>query len=156
MIRRKEDWFLIFTRQAESGLSVKEFCHQNSISLSAFYNARRRHGLTKGSVNLSVPECAADPEKDAVTSARPLPIRRCSKTDQDEIQYNGTSASFIPIQVKHADSAFDKNSQPLDSAAAGINNEEPLQFLCGRVPITVSPSMSVNNLAVLLKACLLA
>lgn len=157
MIRRsKEDWLLLFARQADSGLSIKRFCSQNSISLSAFYSARNRYGLSKDDLSFSESEHSAPAENNEADSVSAPSNHSSSLSLQDEPLCSEPYPSFTSIRVKPDNSVFIKERQSRDSTAADINNEEPLQFLCGRVPITVSPSMSANNLAVLIKACLMA
>ena len=44
----KRDWSAIHKSWQESGKSVANFCKENGISVSSFYNGFKRHGLSPG------------------------------------------------------------------------------------------------------------
>jgi len=43
--RSDAQWHQTLTQQVTSGLSIKDFCKQNNISVSGFYAARKRLGI---------------------------------------------------------------------------------------------------------------
>ena len=73
---RRQSWSLMLQNQAESGLTIREWCRQNGISLKCFYYRRRQgQAMLLGSVQpsafaeLVMPEAEnAEPEEHVQTA----------------------------------------------------------------------------------------
>ena len=150
MKRTKEDWLFLIEDQQQSGMTMAEYCRINSISISAFYNARSRFGFTKQNGNCPE-ELVNDSGTEAVVETANEDIIDCLDHQAvTPIQNLKSKNSLQEVKFSKVIVGDDFKSKPKPAAAPP---DDPLDFYCNGIRLTMPGGISDRNLFRVMEAC---
>ena len=138
----------------QSGLTMAEYCRINSISITGFYNARSRFGFTKQNDNH--PEALDNDSRiEAVVETTDEVVIDCSDP-QSVTSIQNLKSKNSPQKVEFSRVIVGDEFKPKlkpKLKPANIPPDEPLDFYCNGIRLTMPGGISDRNLFRLMEAC---